>query len=152
MLGAIQNTKSLASLRTVRAMCRVFPVLVSLFLGLMGCAVQDYSPPLLPSFGQAQTPAGVAPPVGQDDLSKPSVRASRGAPTQALSVPPEPRTASFPGEIASVSDAPQSGEPSSPQPTVVRSRGLTLEQVIQTTLEADPKIQAGLETINPNQG
>jgi len=50
--------------------------------------------------------------------------------------------------MASVSDTPQSREPSSPQPTADRSRGLILEQAIRTALEADPKIQAGLEAIN----
>jgi cobalt-zinc-cadmium efflux system outer membrane protein len=50
--------------------------------------------------------------------------------------------------MASANDAPQSGEPSSPQLTADRSRGLILEQAIRTALEADPKIQAGLEVIN----
>ena len=48
---------------------------------------------------------------------------------------------------ASVGDASQHKEPSSTQFTAVPSRGLTLEQAIQTALEADPKIQAGLEVI-----
>ncbi len=133
---------------TVSATCLVRTLRVGVLIGLMGCAVQDYSPPLLPTFMQEQTPAGVVPPIGQEDLSKPSARASRGVPTQAVPVPPEPRAANPSGELASVSTAPQSGEPSSPQPPAVQSRGLTLEQVIQTALEADPKIRAGLEAIN----
>ncbi len=147
MLGPIRNARSLAFLPTVRATCRVRNVLASL-LFVAGCAVQDYSPPLLPTFMQEQTPTGVTPPVGQDDPYRSSKRFSESVPTQTVSTPSEPRTASFPEERASVSDAPQSREPSSPQPTAVQSRGLTLEQAIQTALEADPKIQAGLETIN----
>jgi len=36
-------------------------------LGVMGCAVQDYSPPLLPTFGQEQIPAGITPPSVNDE-------------------------------------------------------------------------------------
>ena len=146
MVRATQSTHLWPS--TTPAICLVRTLLMGALLGLMGCAVQDYSPPLLPTFMQEQTPAGVTPPVGQDDPYQSSKRFSESVPTQTVPTPSEPRTASFPGERASVSDAPQSREPSSPQPTAVQSRGLTLEQVIQTALEADPKIRAGLEAIN----
>jgi cobalt-zinc-cadmium efflux system outer membrane protein len=132
---------------TASATCVVRTLLVGVLVGLMGCAVQDYSPPLLPTFMQEQTPAGVTSSVGQGDPYQSSTRFSDSISTQTVPASSESRTASFPGEIASVSDAPQSGEPSSPQPTSVRSRGLTLEQAIRTALEADPKIQAGLEII-----
>src|SRR5215813_1339246 len=117
-------------------------------LGLMGCAVQDYSPPLLPTFMQEQIPAGVTPSVEQDDLYTSSSHSSHSIPPQTALVPQESRAVSSSGEMASASDASPREESSSPRPTADRSRGLTLEQVIQTALEADPKIQAGLETIN----
>jgi cobalt-zinc-cadmium efflux system outer membrane protein len=126
----------------------VWTVLGCVLLGLVGCAVQDYSPPLLPTFGQEQTPVGVMPPVGQDEPYQSSTSFSHSVPTQSVPGPPGSRPANPSGERASVSDARQSGKPSSPQPTAVHSHGLTLEQAIQTALEADPKIQAGLEVIN----
>lgn len=135
-------------LSAASATCLVRTLSVYVLLGLVGCAVQEYSPPLLPTFMREQIPAGVTPPIGQDDLDKPSVRASHGAPTQTVPVPPEPSTLNSSEETASVGDALQHKEPSSTQFTAVRSRGLTLEQVIQTALEADPKIQAGREAIN----
>src|SRR5262245_58394261 len=145
MARATQSTRLCPT--TALATYLVCMLLVCAMLGLTGCAVRDYSPPLLPTFMQEQTPAGVTPQVGQDDPYKSSTRFSHSIPTQTAPASSEPRTANFPGETASVSDAPQSGKPSSSQPTTARARGLTLEQAIQTTLEADPKIRAGLETI-----
>jgi outer membrane protein, heavy metal efflux system len=133
---------------TAPATCLACMLLACALLGIMSCAVRDYSPPLPPTFMQEQIPAGVTPPVGQDDPYTPSARASRGVPAQTVPVPSEPRASNLSEAMPSVSDAPQSGELSPPAPTMVRSRGLTLEQVIQTALEADPKIQAGLEVIN----
>src|SRR6266852_2107882 len=147
MVGATQNARNLAFLPTVRATC-TRRALVSLLLGLAGCAVQDYSPLLLPTFMQEQTSVGVTSPVEQDDPHKSSLHFSQSIPTQTVPVPTEPGAANSSGEMASASDTPQSGEPSSLQPTADRSRGLILEQAIRTALEADPKIQAGLEAIN----
>ncbi len=122
-------------------------VLGSWLLGLTGCAVRDYSPPLLPTFMQEQTPAGVTPPIGQEDLSEPSTCTSRGVPPQTVLAPPEPSTANSTGDMAPVLDASQHREPSPTSPSTIQPRELTLDKAIQTALEADPKIRAGLEVI-----
>ncbi len=147
MARATQNLDLRGALSTAFVRCLVHTALGYCLLGLTGCTVQDYSAPLLPTFGQEQALAGVTPPVGQDDPYQSSKRFSDSVPTQPVPAPSEPSTASSPGEIASVSDTPQSGELSSPQSTAVHSGGLTLEQAIQTALEADPKIRAGLEAV-----
>src|SRR5712692_8318030 len=111
MVRATQSTQLWPS--TAPATCLVRTLLRCALLALMGCAVQDYSPPLLPTFTQEQTSAGVTPLVEQDDLDKPFARASRSVPTQTVPVPTEPGAANSSGEMASASDTPQSGEPSS---------------------------------------
>src|SRR5438093_13429826 len=148
MARAIQNLDLRGALSAAFVMCLARTALGYYLLGLMGCAVQEYSPPLLPTFMREQIPAGVTPPVGQDDPYKPPARDSRGVPTQPAPVPPKPKSPGPSAGIASAGDASQSGESSSPQPTADRSRGLTLEQAIQTPLDADQKSQAGLEAIN----
>jgi cobalt-zinc-cadmium efflux system outer membrane protein len=97
---------------------------------------------------QEPTPAGVTLSVEQDDLSPSSFRSFQSVPLQTVPAPPEQRTANSSGEMRSASDALQGEKPSSPQPPTIHSRGLTLDQAIHTALEADPKIQAGLEVIN----
>jgi cobalt-zinc-cadmium efflux system outer membrane protein len=101
---------------------------LSILLGSAGCAVQDYSPPLLPMFMQEQDAA-----------------------LHTVLVLPGPSIANSSRDMASVSDAPQRAESLSPHLSEIRSHGLTLEQAIHTVLEADPQIQVGMEAIRQAQ-
>src|SRR5438093_9862618 len=107
MARATQNLDLRGALSAAFVRCLVHTALGSCLLGLTGCAVQDYSPPLLPTFMQEQTPAGVTSPVGQDNPYQSSKRFSDRVPTQTALVPPEPSTANSSGAIASAGDAPQ---------------------------------------------
>ena len=146
MLGPIQNARSLAFLPTARAMCMVRTVLVSLLLGLAGCAVRDYSPPLLPTFMHEQMPAGMTPPVEHDAPDRPATLPSDSGSAQTGSASLERRTGG-PLDMSPASGPTRGGE-ELPQSTSVRPVGLTLEQAILTCLEADPQIRAGLEAIS----
>ena len=141
MVRATQST------RLCHRTTRMCTLLMSVLVGLAGCAVQEYSPPLLSTFMQEQTLAGVTLSVEQDDLSPSSSRSFQSVSLQTVPAPLEPGTANPSGEMRSASDAPRGEKPSSPQPPTIHSRGLTLDQAIHTALEADPKIQAGLEVI-----
>src|SRR5262249_11544839 len=68
-------------------------------------------------------------------------------PPQTLLAPLEPSTANSTGAMAPVHDAPPQKELSPTFLSTIQPRELTLEQAIQTALEADPKIHAGLEVI-----
>jgi hypothetical protein len=106
---AIQNVRSLAFPSTVRASCLVRTVLVIFLLGLVGCAVKNYSPPLLPTFMQEQLPAGLTPPAEQDTPSWPAALVPDDGPARTGSVTLEPRaTGSSP--IAETSASERTGE------------------------------------------
>lgn len=145
MVGATQNGRNLAFLPTVRATC-TRRVLVSLLLGLAGCAVRDYSPPLLPTFMQEQVPAGITPPAEQDVPHRPAALVPDGGSAQTGSASLE-RKATDPSTMPQPS-GPAGRKEELFQSTPLHPVGLTLEQAILICLEADPKIRAGLETIN----
>jgi cobalt-zinc-cadmium efflux system outer membrane protein len=115
--------------------------LTILLIGVAGCAVRDYVPPLPPTFMNEDTPAGVIPSVRRTNAS----RASDSSPA-ARSTPPQPATPA-PSEKLQGSEKTQTVE-ELPPPALERSAGITLEQAILETLQADPKLRAGLELIN----
>src|SRR5215471_17252157 len=100
----------------VRRLMRI--ALGTCLLGLTSCAVRDYSPPLLPTFMQEQTPAGVTPPVGHDALDDPFTRTSRGVLPQTVLAPPEPSPPISTGALAPVHDASQLREPPPTSPLI----------------------------------
>src|SRR5262249_11686714 len=121
-------------------------VLLTLLLSLASCAVREYTPPLLPTFMQEQTPAGLLPSDEQETVQRipsPS-QESRTAPS--VSVQTEHKSVG-PSALSSMSAVTQESETSFVSAPVEHS-GLTLDQVIRTVLEADPKIRAGWEAVN----
>jgi cobalt-zinc-cadmium efflux system outer membrane protein len=126
-----------------------------LLFGVAGCAIRDYSPPLLPTFMREDTPASVPP---ASEVSPATVRGNQ----QACAVPPaiaKPLTQGTTAVAASkrpappvayeesevqAPDRPAATSPPSPAAPLV----LTLDQAILETLRADPKLRALLEIIN----
>jgi cobalt-zinc-cadmium efflux system outer membrane protein len=121
----------------------------ALLLGIAGCAVRDYQPPLLPTFMRDDPPAAIGRPV-PEEAPTPAAREVavwvHESPPKAHETHP-PVTETPPVLKTKFADA---GE-ELPKPKVDAPAGVTLDQAINACLLADPKLRAGWEAVTQAQ-
>src|SRR5215470_15964585 len=104
-------------------------VLLTLLFSLASCAVREYTPPLLPTFMQEQTPAGLLPSDEEETAQRPPSLSQESGTAPSVSVQPEHESAG-PSALSSVSAVTQESGTSSVSSPVQHS-GLTLDQAIR---------------------
>ena len=146
MIRFIPSMRSVVSSSAFGPTPIVHTVLLTLLLGLASCAVREYTPPLLPTFMQEQTPAGLLPPDERETAQRPPSPSQESGTAPSASMQLEHGSAGL-SALSSMSRVTQESETSSVSSPVQHS-GLTLDQVVRTVLEADPKIRVGWEAVN----